>query len=143
MAEIGKTLITMRNMVDSFVSRHADKWEKVRDAYFKENGLTKGVPLSMQSYLGSDLTIDMAYLAKDIEERVTFTNEYWIRSQGMQCIRNDEDRDANAKIWGDVLGKFRVTKDSDGNISFEWFEDEQCLVTNTLIKDGKLYDTWF
>ena len=142
MVKIGETLITMRNMVDSFVSRHQNAWDKIREEYFKEHGFHKGVYLSMQSYLGSDLTIDMAYLAKDIEERESFVNEYWIRSQGMQCIRNDEDRDANSKVWGDVLGKFRVIKEGD-DIRFEWFEDEQCLIKNTLIRDGKLYDRYF
>lgn len=143
MTGIGNTLITMRNMVDSFVGRHWDAWEKYRENYKAEHGFEKGVPLSMQSYLGSDLTIDLGYLAKDLEERDTFTNEYWIRSQGMQSIRNEQDREANNNVWSDVLGKFSVTKREDGDVEFKWLQDEKCLIDNTLIKDGKLYDTWF
>lgn len=142
MKEIGKALITMRDMVDSFVTTHDLQWDKVRKAYREEHGFDLGRSLSLQSYLGSDLTIDMAYLAKDIEERETFTNEYWIRSQGMQCIRTDDDRDANSKVWSDVLAKFRVTKHEDGDITFEWFEDEKCRVPNKLIQDNKLYYRW-
>lgn len=132
----------MRNMVDSFVSRHYDDWDEIRAEYRLKHGFDLGVSLSMQSYVGSDLTIDMAYLAKDIEERDSFVNEYWIRSQGIQCIRNESDREANDPVWGDVLGKFRVIKDGD-DISFEWFEDEKCKVRNRLLEDGKLYDKWF
>lgn len=142
MKEIGLALITMRKMVDSFVVTHDLKWEKVRMAYREEHGFDLGRPLSLQSFLGSDLTIDMAYLANDIETRDEFTNEYWIRSQGMQCIRTDEDREANMKCWSDVLAKFRVTKDKDGEISFEWFEDEKCRVHNKLIDENKLYYRW-
>lgn len=142
MKEIGKALITMREMVDSFVVKHQFQWDKVRDEYKKQHGFSKGTTLSMQSFLGSDLTIDLAYLAKDLEERTAFTNEYWIRSQGMQCIRTDEDRENNSRVWSDVLGKFKVTKAADGDITFEWFEDEQCLVKNQLIKENKLYYTW-
>ena len=142
MKEIGKALITMREMVDSFVVKHQDRWDKVREEYKKEHGYSLGANLSMQSFLGSDLTIDLAYLAKDLEERYAFTNEYWIRSQGMQCIRTDEDREINSRVWSDVLGKFKVTKAADGDITFEWFEDEQCKVKNQLIKENKLYYTW-
>lgn len=143
MRGIGETLITMRYMVDSFVGRHWSAWEDYRDKYKAEHGYEKGRSLSLQSYVGSDLTIDMAYLAKDIEEKAAFTNEYWIRSQGMQCIRNEEDRTANDNVWSDVLGKFSVTKKGDGDIEFKWLQDEKCLVENTLLRDGKLYDTWF
>lgn len=138
---IGEALYTMRRMVDSFVSRHQDAWEEFRSSYEKEHKYGIGVPLSMQSYLGSDLTIDMAFLAKDIEERGDFTNEYWIRSQGMQCIRTESDRVANGSVWSDVLGKFRVTKKGD-NITFEWFQDDMCRLDNGLIKDEKLYYNW-
>ena len=141
MVEIGKTLIMMRNMVDSFVSRHWNAWEDYRDKYKEEHGVSKGRSLSMQSYIGSDLTIDLAYLAKDLEERENFTNEYWIRSQGMQCIRNEEDRVVNNNVWSDVLGKFTVTK-KDGNVYLAWIEDDKCLVKNTLIRDNKLYDIY-
>ena len=142
MIKIGETLITMRNMVDSFVSRHYDAWEKVRNDYREKHGYFLGTNLSMQSYIGSDLTIDMAYLAKDIEERGDFVNEYWIRSQGIQCIRNEKDRNANTGIWSDILGKFVITKKGD-EITYEWFQDDDCLVENTLIKDDRLFDRWF
>ena len=136
----------MRSMVDSFISLHWSKWEDIRAAYKAEHGFEKGPSISMQSYIGSDLTIDMAYLAKDIEERDEFTNEYWIRSQGMQCIRDEADREANKAVWRDVLGKFIVRKTAKGandyNIEFEWIQDEDCLVENVLLKEGKLYQRW-
>lgn len=143
MVQIGKALITMRNMVDSFICEHSLAWDKFNDKYKAEhNGIYCGrETLSMQSYVGSDLAIDMAYLANDIETRGDFTNEYWIRSQGIQCIRTDEDRDVNDRVWGDVLGKFKVTRKGD-DITFEWFEDEKCRVKNQLLKDGKLYERW-
>ena len=142
MVSIGKVLIDMRQMVDSFVCLHWTQWEDIRAKYKAEHGFEKGPALSMQSYIGSDLTIDLAYLAKDIEERGDFTNEYWIRSQGIQCIRTDEDRDANSRVWSDILGKFKVTKSGE-DITFEWFEDEQCLVKNILIEKGILFEKWF
>jgi len=143
MKEIGKALITMRSMVDSFVSDAWAQWDVINSQYKEQHGYSKGPSLSMQSFIGSDLTIDLAYLAKDLEERTSFTNEYWIRSQGMQCIRTDEDRDANKKVWHDVLAKFKVTKADDGDITFEWFEDEDCLVKNPLLKKGILFESWF
>lgn len=142
MKEIGKALITMRNMVDSFVSLGWSQWDRINDEYKRTYGYPKGPSLSMQSYIGSDLTIDLAYLAKDLEERMSFTNEYWIRAQGIQCIRTEEDREANEKVWHDILGKFKVTKSEDGEITFEWFEDESCQIKNSLLKDGKLYERW-
>ena len=128
-------------MVDSFVNRHWNQWEDYRDKYKAEHGYDKGVSLSMQSYIGSDLTIDMYSLANDIEEKDAFVNEYWIRSQGIQCIRDEEDRKANDSVWSDVLGKFTITKNGD-DISFKWIQDEKCLVNNTLIRDDKLYDIY-
>jgi hypothetical protein len=128
-------------MVDSFINRHWTDWSDLNDRYKAEHGFDKGASsISLQSYIGSDLTIDMACLAKDIEERESFTNEYWIRSRGIQCIRNEEDRENN-RIWSDVLGKFTVTKSGD-DISFAWIEDESCLLKNTLIRDKVLYDRY-
>lgn len=132
----------VRYMVDSFVSRHYNAWEKVRDQYEKEhNGITLGRPLSLQSFIGSDLTIDLYSLANDIEEKDSFKNEYWIRSQGMQCIRNEEDREVNKRVWSDVVGKFEVEKNGD-RIDFRWLQDEDCKVQNTLLRDGILYDIY-
>lgn len=142
MKGIGNALIMMRSMVDSFVCYNDLAWDKYRDKYKEEHGYEIGRTLSMQSFLGSDLTIDLAYLARDIEELPSFTNEYWIRSQGMQCIRNEYDRQCNGKVWGDVLGKFKVVKTEDGEINFEWFEDESCLVHNVLIDKGILAERW-
>lgn len=141
MAKIGQTLKNMRWMVDSFVNRHWNQWEDYREKYKAEHGYEKGVSLSLQSYIGSDLTIDMYSLANDIEEKDSFVNEYWIRSQGIQCIRNEEDYKANDSVWTDVLGKFTITKKGE-DISFKWIQDEKCLVDNTLIRDNKLYDVY-
>ena len=140
MEKISEVLLTMRNMVDSFVNRHWSQWEDYRDKFKAEHGYEKGVPLSLQSYVGTDLLIDMPYLVRDIEQHDYFTNEYWIRSQGTQCIRSDKDRENNA-LWGDVLGKFTITKDATG-FSFAWIEDDQCLIKNQLLQEGILHDRW-
>lgn len=131
----------MRMMVDSFVSRHWTSWRDFNEKYKAEHGYYKGAAsISLQSYIGSDLTIDLAYLARDIEEKESFVNEYWIRSHGTQCIRNEQDRESNS-LWSDVLAKFTVTKNGD-DISFAWIEDENCLIKNTLIRDKVLYDRY-
>lgn len=143
MVEIGKALITMRNMVDSFICVHQYAWDKFQDKYKKEHiGIGCGRDtLSMQSFVGSDLTIDLAYLANDIETRGDFTNEYWIRSQGIQCIRNEKDRENNERVWSDIAGKFKVIRKGD-DITFEWMQDDKCRVENQFLKDGKLYERW-
>ena len=142
MAEIGKALITMRSMVDSFISVHDLQYSKKEDKYFKEHGFHDGPQShSLKSYICSDLTNYIAYLAKDIETRGDFTNEYWIRSQGLQCIRNEEDRQAN-KIWHNILGKFSVTKKGE-DITFAWIQDEDCKLENSLLKEGKLCVSWY
>lgn len=140
---LGETLIILQEMVDSFVGVNHDAWEKVREAYKKEHGFPIGVSLSMQSYVGSDLLIDFAYLAKATEDSVPFKREYWIRSQGVQCIKNEEDKDINRNVWGDILGKIRLEYDGTHFNGIEWFEDEDCKIKNLLIDKGLLYERYY
>ena len=140
---LGETLILLQKMVDSFTSVNYNSWEKFRENYEKEHGFRIDRPLSMQSYIGSDLLIDFAYLAQESELRVPFVREYWIRSQGVQCIRDDEDRENNNKVWGDVVGKIHLEFDGQFFQNIGWFEDEKCQIKNRLIEEGLLYEQYY
>lgn len=130
---------TIRAMVDNFINVHEHQWRKINEEYKKEHGFSKGKEsLSLQSYIGSDLLIDFIYLAKQVEEGVPFTNEYWIRSMGTQCIRNDKDREDN-RVFSDILGKMSVTFDGTEFTDIHWIQDSDCLVNNELLKENKLY----
>lgn len=132
-------LETIREMVDEFCSVHYDDWEKINEAYKAEHGFNKGAEhLSIRSYIGSDLLIDFSYLARDVELGGPFTNEYWIRSQGTQCIRNERDREAN-KLWSDVLAKISVTYDGNEFTDIHWVEDDDCLIKNRFVAKDVLY----
>jgi len=130
---------TIRAMVDNFLNIHEHQWRKINEEYKKEHGFSKGKEsLSLQSYIGSDLLIDFIYLAKQVEEGAPFTNEYWIRSMGTQCIRNDKDREDN-RVFSDILGKMSVTFDGTEFTDIHWIQDGDCLVNNELLKENKLY----
>ena len=91
---LGETLYTIRGMVDEFIREHQIQWDKVREEYKEKSrqeylkiypdssfeGHTLGRPLSLQSYIGSDLLIDFAFLALEVEKKEPFIREYWIRS---------------------------------------------------------------
>ena len=140
---LGETLIILQKMVDSFTSVNYDAWDKYRENYNKEHGFYIGVPLSLQSYIGSDLLIDFAYLAYATEENKPFSREYWIRSQGVQCIKNEEDKEINRNVWGDILGKIRLSFDGYHFNGIEWFEDEDCKIKNRLIEKELLYERYY
>lgn len=143
MKKTSEVLWTLRKMVDSFICRNDLQWDKYCEQYEKEhNGISIGVPLSLQSYIGSDLTIDMCVLAQWMEEYPSFTTEYWIRSQGTQHITTENDAKCVRDVFRDILGKIRITRDSDGEVTLEWIQDEDCLINNVLVKENKLYERW-
>lgn len=144
-----ETLHKLRNMVDDFIREHSYHWDKVREEYrlkTKEEwlkiypksefeGLQLGRSLSLQSHIGSDMLIDFIYLAAAIEKGEMFTYEYWIRSNGTQCIKSVEDVQANRSVWNDVVAKIIVVFDGKEVTMVEWFQDEDCKIKNTFIKD--------
>ena len=83
---LGETLYTIRGMVEEFIREHQIQWDKVREEYKEKSrqeylkiypdssfeGHTLGRSLSLQSYLGSDLLIDFAYLAFKAEQKEPF-----------------------------------------------------------------------
>lgn len=142
---LGETLITMRNMVDTFVSMNDLAWEKYREKYKAEHGFEIGRSLSLQSYIGTDLLIDLAYLAYEVEKGEPFTREYWIRSMGTQCIKDEEDKELVRNAFGDILGKFSLTFDGKLFQDIHWFEDEDCLIENAILHHGdfNLYYKFF
>lgn len=122
---LGETLYTIRGMVDEFIREHQIKWDRMRDEYKEKTrqeylkiypdssfeGHTLGRHLSLQSYIGSDLLIDFASLALKVEKKEPFTHEYWIRSEGTQCIKNESDVEANRGVWSDIVAKILVEFD--------------------------------
>lgn len=150
----GKTLYTLRKMVDEFIREHWYEWEKVRETYKEQSrlehlkfdsnstfeGLALGRSLSLQSHIASDMLIDFVFLVLKVETGLPFTREYWIRSQGTQCITNKEDEDANRKVWKDILTKIKVEFDGKEFTKVEWVEDDDCLLKNKFIQKGVL---WF
>ena len=129
-------------MVSNFLNdfSHQRQWDKVNEEYKKAHGFSKGQEsLSLQSYVGSDLLIDFIYLARDVEEGKPFTNEYWIRSMGTQCISDEKDKEAN-RVFSDILAKISVTYDGSEFTDIHWFEDEDCLIKNKFVEENKLYD---
>ena len=129
----------IRAMVNDFINTHERDWEKANEEYKAQHGFHRGPQsLSLQSYIGSDLLIDFIYLAKDVEEKVPFTNEYWIRSMGTQCIRTEQDKEDN-NVFTDVLAKISVTFNGEEFTDIHWVEDEKCLIHNRLLEEGKLF----
>ena len=148
---LGETLYTIRRMVDEFIREHQLKWEKVRGEYKEKSrqdylkiypdssfeGHTLGRPLSLQSYIGSDLLIDFAFLALEAEKKEPFIREYWIRSQGTQCIKSESDVEANRNVWSDIVAKILVEFDGKEFTKVAWFQDEDCKLKNSFIKDNE------
>ena len=146
---LGETMHKIRLMVDEFIREHQWEWEKVREAYKQKTkeeyqkfyksdfeGFSLGRSLSFQSHVGTDLLIDFVFLALESEKKQPFVREYWIRSHGTQCIKNDEDARINRDIFHDILGKIRVKFDGEEFTDVSWFEDEDCLLINKFIKNG-------
>lgn len=148
---LGETLYTIRRMVDEFIREHQLKWEKVRGEYKEKSrqeylkiypnssfeGHTLGRPLSLQSYIGSDLLIDFTFLALEAEKKEPFIREYWIRSQGTQCIKNESDVEANRNVWSDIVAKILVEFDGKEFTKVAWFQDKDCKLENSFIKDDE------
>ena len=152
---LGETLYTIRRMVDEFNREHQLKWDKIREEYKEKSrqeylkiypdssfeGHTLGRPLSLQSYIGSDLLIDFAFLALDAEKKEPFVREYWIRSQGTQCIKNEKDVKDNRRVWSDIVAKILVEFDGKEFTKVAWFQDEDCKLKNHFIKDNEDEET--
>ena len=148
---LGETLYTIRRMVDEFNREHQIQWDKIREEYKEKSrqeylkiypdssfeGHTLGRPLSLQSYIGSDLLIDFAFLALEAEKKEPFIREYWIRSQGTQCIKNESDVEANRNVWSDIVAKILVEFDGKEFTKVAWFQDEDCKLKNSFIKDDE------
>ena len=144
---LGETLHTIRGMVSAFICEHQIQWDKVREEYKEKSrqeylkiypdssfeGHTLGRPLSLQSYIGSDLLIDFTFLALDAEKKEPFVREYWIRSQGTQCIRNESDVEANRNVWSDIVAKILVEFDGKEFTKVAWFQDDDCKLKNRFI----------
>ena len=142
---------TIREMVSEFINEHQIKWDKVREEYKEKSrqeylkiypdssfeGHTLGRPLSLQSYIGSDLLIDFAFLALEAEKKEPFIREYWIRSQGTQCIKSESDVEANRNVWSDIVAKILVEFDGKEFTKVAWFQDEDCKLENSFIKDNE------
>ena len=145
---LGETLYTIRRMVDEFNREHQIQWDKIREEYKEKSrqeylkiypdssfeGHTLGRPLSLQSYIGSDLLIDFTFLALEAEKKEPFIREYWIRSQGTQCIKNESDVEANRNVWSDIVAKILVEFDGKEFTKVAWFQDEDCKLKNSFIK---------
>ena len=148
---LGETLHTIHRMVGEFISEHQIKWDKVREEYKEKSrqeylkiypdssfeGHTLGRPLSLQSYIGSDLLIDFAFLALEAEKKEPFIREYWIRSQGTQCIKSESDVEANRNVWSDIVAKILVEFDGKEFTKVAWFQDKDCKLENSFIKDNE------
>lgn len=148
---LGETLYIIHGMVDEFIREHQLKWEKVRGEYKEKSrqeylkiypnssfeGHTLGRPLSLQSYIGSDLLIDFTFLALEAEKKEPFIREYWIRSQGTQCIKSESDVEANRNVWSDIVAKILVEFDGKEFTKVAWFQDEDCKLKNSFIKDDE------
>ena len=148
---LGETLHKIHGMVDEFIREHQVKWDRVREEYrlkTKEewlkiypnsafDGHQLGRSLSLQSHLGSDLLIDFTFLALKVEEKEPFIREYWIRSQGVQCIKNENDVEVNRRVWKDIVAKIRVEVDGEKFTKVAWFQDEDCKLENYFIKDNE------
>lgn len=138
-------------MVDEFNREHNLKWDKIREEYKEKSrqeylkiypdssfeGHTLGRPLSLQSYIGSDLLIDFAFLALEAEKKEPFIREYWIRSQGTQCIKSESDVEANRNVWSDIVAKILVEFDGKEFTKVAWFQDKDCKLENSFIKDNE------
>ena len=148
---LGETLHTIHRMVGEFIREHQIKWDRMRDEYKEKTrqeylkiypdssfeGHTLGRPLSLQSYIGSDLLIDFTSLALKVEKKEPFTHEYWIRSEGTQCIKDESDVEANRSVWSDIVAKILVEFDGEKFTKVAWFQDDDCKLKNSFIKGNE------
>lgn len=148
---LGKTLHRINRMVNEFISEHHLEWDRVREEYKEKTrqeylkihpdssfeGHTLGRSLSLQSYIGSDLLIDFTFLALKVEKKEPFIHEYWIRSQGTQCIKDESDVEANRSVWSDIVAKILVVFDGKEFTKVAWFQDEDCKLKNSFINGNE------
>ena len=148
---LGETLHKIHGMVDEFIREHQVKWDRVREEYKEKtrqeylkvfpnasfDGHQLGRSLSLQSHLGSDLLIDFTFLALKVEKKEPFIHEYWIRSQGTQCIKNENDVEVNRRVWSDIVAKILVEFDGEEFTKVAWFQDKDCKLENYFIKDNE------
>ena len=148
---LGETLHRIHGMVDEFIREHQVKWDRVREEYrlkTKEewlkvypnsafDGHHLGRSLSLQSHLGSDLLIDFTFLALKVEKKAPFIHEYWIRSQGVQCIKDENDVEVNRRVWKDIVAKILVEFDGEKFTKVAWFQDKDCKIENYFIKNNE------
>lgn len=148
---LGETLHKIHGMVDEFIREHQVKWDRVREEYrlkTKEewlkvypnsafDGHHLGRSLSLQSHLGSDLLIDFTFLALKVEKKAPFIHEYWIRSQGVQCIKDENDVEVNRRVWKDIVAKILVEFDGEKFTKVAWFQDKDCKIENYFIKNNE------
>ena len=66
-----------------------------------------------------------------------FFHEYWIRSQGTQCIKNENDVEVNRRVWKDIVAKILVEFDGEEFTKVAWFQDKDCKLENYFIKDNE------
>lgn len=149
--EISRVQKAIYTMVNNFVNEYVVEWEKVREEKRQESvdehkklfpnddyvGIAPGRSLSLQSYIASDLLIDFWYLAHSMEMEKPFVYEYWIRSNGVQCIKSRDDLNYNRGVWGDVLAKFIIEFDGYEVKRIDWFQDNDCLVMNKFVVDNE------
>ena len=144
--KIGQLLVTLRNMVDSFISEHSIVWEKYQREYKEKTGFHNGREfLSLQSYLGTDLLIDFAYIALAADEGVPFERELWLRSQGVQSIKNpnDEEEKKTNRVFKDIFAKIKISFNGTEFDTPKWVYDDDCVIENKFIKENKLYVKYF
>ena len=81
------------------------------------------------------MLIDFVYLAAAIEKGEMFVREYWIRSNGTQCIKSVEDVQANRSVWNDVVAKIIVVFDGKEVTMVDGSKTRTARIKNTFIKD--------
>ena len=148
---LGETMQKIYGMVDEFIREHQVKWDRVREEYKEKtrqeylkvfpnasfDGHTLGRSLSLQSHIGSDLLIDFTFLALEVEKKAPFVHEYWIRSQGTQCIKDENSVKVNRRVWNDIVAKILVEFDGEKFTKVAWFQDKDCKLENYFIKNNK------
>ena len=133
---LSDALKTIRAMVNNFVNHHDIEWEK----YKEEHAYGGELFISFQSYIGTDLLIDIIYLVEQWEKGEPFTQEYWIRSQGTHCVKNAEEAEAVRKAFGsDILAKIKVCFDGEKFTNIEWIYDKDCVIKNKFLEDKEFY----
>ena len=131
---LAETQHKLRVMVTEYIREHMLEWDKFRNEYEKEKGYKIGRDLSLHSLITYDLLVDLCFLASTAEVGQPFTREYWIRSHGTQCIKNEQDAESTRQVFGDILAKIKVEFDGTEFAEPIWFEDEDCKIPNKYLR---------